>query len=177
MGLGAAEGGLDPDVSVLQPRPPGGESLASLRTWLPGHVAPKLAIEVASESNPNKDYAQAPDKYAASGTEELWIFDPLLVGPRAHGGPLRLQVWRRTEGSFVREYAGEGPAWSEALGAWAVVTEGGKLLRVAASADGSGLWPTEAEAARAASEGARAEVEALRAQLREAQAELAKRSG
>ncbi len=171
--------GVDPDVCVLSPKPPDGEELTSLRTWVPGHAAPKLAIEVVSESNVTKDYAQAPDKYAASGTEELWIFDPKLAGPRAHGGPVRLQVWRRSEGAFVREYAGEGPAWSEALGAWAVVTDGGKRLRIASAADGAGLWPTDVEAARAREEAARAreeaaraETEALRAQLRDAQERL-----
>ena len=163
--------GLDPDVSVLHPRPPDGENLASLRTWLPGHLAPKLAIEVVSESNPNKDYAQAPDKYAASGTEELWIFDPQLAGPRAQGGPVRLQIWRRAEGSFVREYAGEGPAWSSALGAWAVVTEGGRLLRIASAADGSGASPTDAEAQRKETETQRAEAEARRAEAEARRAE------
>lgn len=155
--------GVDPDVCVVTPKPPDAENLTSLRTWLPGHAPPKLAIEVVSESNAAKDYTQAPDKYAASGTEELWIFDPLLVGPRAHGGPLRLQVWRRVDGAFAREYAGEGPAWSTALGAWAVVTDEGRFLRVAANASGAGAWPTEAEN--------------LRATLREMQAQLAKGSG
>ena len=28
----------------------------------------------------------------SSGTRELWVFDPLLVGPAAHGGPMTLQV-------------------------------------------------------------------------------------
>ena len=54
----------------------------------------------------------------SSGTRELWVFDPLLVGPAAHGGPMTLQVWRRdTSGTFRRVYAGEGPARSEELGA------------------------------------------------------------
>ena len=44
----------------------------------------------------------------SSGTRELWVFDPLLVGPAAHGGPMTLQVWRRdTSGTFRRVYAGE----------------------------------------------------------------------
>ncbi len=162
--------GVDPDVCVLSPKPPDGETLTSLRTWLPGHAPPRLAIEVVSVPSATKDYAIAPDKYAASGTEELWIFDPELAGPRAYGGPVRLQVWRLTEGSFVREYAGEGPAWSSALGAWAVVTDGGKKLRVAARADGADPWPTKAEAALAREDAALARV-------RELEALLAQRSG
>jgi Uma2 family endonuclease len=168
--------GIDPDVCVLAPPPPDGENLKSLRTWLPGHAPPKLAIEVVSETNAAKDYAESPDKYAVSGTEELWIFDPELAGPRIHGGPLRLQVWRRTEGAFVREYAGEGPAWSAFLGAWAVVTEDGAKLRVAAGAAGSGPWLTEAEAERAAKEAERAAKEAALARVQELEALLAERS-
>ena len=36
--------------------------LRSVRTWLPGHGPPRLAIEVVSETNPHKDYVIAPDK-------------------------------------------------------------------------------------------------------------------
>jgi Uma2 family endonuclease len=160
--------GVDPDVCVLSPAPPwkrladGSSDLPSVRTWLPGHSAPRLAIEVVSETNAGKDYAIAPDKYAASGTEEVWIFDPHLVGPRTQGGPFRLQVWRRREGQFVREQAGDGPFYSSFLEAFAVPTEGG-MLRIAARADGTDLWLTGEEAERAAKEAERAAKEAERA--------------
>lgn len=36
-----------------------------MKTCLPGHAAPLFAIEVASTTNPNKDYAIAPEKDAA----------------------------------------------------------------------------------------------------------------
>lgn len=169
--------GVDPDVCVLEPKPPDAEHLSSVRTWLPGHVAPRLAIEVVSETNPHKDYALSPDKYAASGTEELWIFDPMLAGPRAHGGPVRLQVWRRTEGALVREYAGDGPAWSPYLRAWAVVTDDGAKLRIAASADGTGAWATETDAERAAKDAERAARLAAEARVRELEALLADKRG
>ncbi len=169
--------GVDPDVCVLSPSPSDGATLTSLRTWVPGHGPPRLAIEVVSETNATKDYALSPDKYAASGVEELWIFDPQLAGPRVHGGPVRLQVWRRTEGVFVREYAGDGPAWSTVLGAWAVVTEGWSKLRVASSADGTGVWPTEADSALAAREAEAVAKEAALARIRELEALLAKRPG
>jgi hypothetical protein len=152
--------GTDPDVCILQPRPREFEELGSLQTWLDGHVAPRLAIEVVSSSNAKKDYVEVPEKHAAAGTEELWVFDPRLLGPRAHGGPVRLQVWRRSEGAFVREYVGEGPAWSTYLRAWLVVTEGGAKLRLASRADGTGVWPTKEEAERAAKEAALAAKEA-----------------
>lgn len=161
--------GVEPDVCVLWPRPPRPESdvLARVRTWLPGHAPPRLAIEVVSDSDPRKDYAIAPDKYAASGTEELWIFDPLLAGPTAHGGPRRLQIWQRSEGGrFERTYEGEGPARSALLGAYAVVTDEGRRLRIADDPEGTALWPTEAEAERAEKEAALARVAELEARLR-----------
>ena len=143
--------GVDPDVAVLLPPPPVEEkSLTSLRTWLPGHAAPALAIEVVSESNPNKDYAVAPAKYAASGTKELWVFDPLLVGPKIFGGPFRIQVYRRDDaGTFARLYAGDGPAYSPALRAWAIPTDEGRMLRVADDESATKFWLTREEAALA----------------------------
>jgi Uma2 family endonuclease len=141
--------GVDPDVAVFDVRPP--EALPrSVCTWKEGHVAPRFALEVVSETEPRKDYSLAPDKYAASGTAELVVFDPLLSGPRSHGGPFRLQVWRRDEaGAFVRVYAGDGPTSSTTLGAHLVVSADGLSLRLADDAAGERLWPTAEEAARA----------------------------
>ena len=141
--------GVDPDVCVLSPPPPGSPDLTSLLTWQAGHAPPLLAIEVVSENNPRKDYVVAPDKYAASGTRELWIFDPLLAGPASQGGPHRLQVWSRTEGELVRVYAGPGPVWSPALGACLVPIEGGRKLRIAEDLEGTKVWMTAEEAALA----------------------------
>ena len=155
--------GVDPDIAVLAPPPPDLAELRSLRTWVDGHVAPMLAIEVVSETDPRKDYVVAPDKYAASGTKELWIFDPLLAGPAAHGGPFRLQVWTRDGGGLSRIYAGEGPVRSPALGAFLVVTDEGHRLRISDDAGAASLWPTAEEAERAAKEAERAAKEAERA--------------
>ena len=147
--------GVDPDVYVVDPAPPEGDDVTSLRLWEPGHHAPLLAIEVVSPGHPVKDYAIAPLKYAVSGTTELWIFDPLLSGPAALGGPHRLQIWARdTSGALVRTYAGDGPALSPALGGWLVTTDEGKRLRVADDRDGVSLWPTSEEAERVAKEAA-----------------------
>lgn len=168
--------GIDPDVAVLRPPPPRGDDndLKSLRTWLPGHEPPVLAIEVVSESHPYKDYVIAPDKYAASGTRELWVFDPKLVGPLSHGGPFPLQIWQRDE-SFAlhRTYAGSGPARSGVLDAFAVVVEDGQKLRIADKIDGSSLWLTPVEAERAAKEAALAATEAAYARVAELEAKLA----
>jgi len=160
--------GIDPDVALLRPPPPRGDDndLKSLRTWLPGHEPPLLAIEVVSDSHPFKDYVIAPDKYAASGTRELWVFDPKLVGPLSHGGPFPLQIWERDE-SFAlhRTYAGDGPARSGVLDAYVVVVESGQKLRIADDIDARSLWLTPLEAERAAKEAAFARVAELEAKL------------
>ena len=155
--------GVAPDIYVVEPAPPEGDDTTSLCTWKPGHVAPRVAVEVVSETTAEKDYAEGPEKYAASGTGELWVFDPLKAGPSLRGGPFVLQVWRRdTAGRFRRVYAGAGPVWSEALEGWLVVTDGGRRLRVAEDEAGRRLWPTEAEEARAEVARLRAELEGLR---------------
>jgi Uma2 family endonuclease len=142
--------GVDPDVCVLPMAPHVASSLRSVRTWLPGQAPPILAIEVVSETNPHKDYTLAPDKYAASGTGELWVFDPLLSGPAAHGGPFRIQVWhRRDDGDFVRIYAGDGPAPSPTLGAFLFSTDEGRRLRIATDETATDWWRTAEEEARA----------------------------
>jgi hypothetical protein len=156
--------GLDPDVALYEPPPPGFDELASVCTWLPGHEAPKVALEVVSAGHPYKDYVEGPERYAASGAGELWVFDPLLAGPRAGGGPHRVQVWARDgRGELVRVYAGPGPVRSPYLGAWLVVTEGGKRLRLSDDRAGRRLWPTGEEAALAAKEAERAAKEIERA--------------
>lgn len=165
--------GVDPDVCVIEPRTPEGEELTSLCTWLRGHRPPLLAVEVVSPSNAKKDYTLALDKYAASGVEEVWVFDAKRSGPCAHGGPFLLQVWRRDErGNFSRTYAGDGPAETAALRAWLVVTDEGRL-RVSTDPDGADLWPTGTEAERAAREAERAAREAERAAKEAALARVA----
>lgn len=168
--------GVDPDVCVLSPVPPDVEDLRSVRTWLPEHSAPVLAVEVVSETNPHKDYTLAPDKYAASAVGELWIFDPLRCGPRSHGGPFRIQVWSRApDGTFARTYAGEGPAFSPALGAWLVASDEGRKLRIASDEAATEFWSTAEEAERAAKEAERAAKEAALARVAELEAELARK--
>lgn len=142
--------GVDPDVALIEPAPPEAAKLKSLRTWEPGHVPPRFAVEIVSASNPTKDYDDAPAKYAALGTRELVVFDPELIGPHSGGGPHLLQVWRRDDaGAMVRVHAGTGPARTEELAAWLVPTTDGHL-RIADDEQGSQPWVTEAETEAAA---------------------------
>lgn len=167
--------GVDPDVAVFAPAPPReGNDLRSVRTWRPGHSPPVLAIEVVSNTDPRKDYVTAPDKYAASGTRELWVFDPFLAGPSSHGGPWLLQVWQRDDhGRFVRPYAGDGPAYSELLGAHLVVVGDPRALRIAGDPDGAQRWPTAEEATQLAMEAERDAKERALARVAELEARLA----
>jgi Uma2 family endonuclease len=165
--------GVDPDVCLVEPAPPE-PKLQSLLTWAPGHHAPRVAIEVVSRKTAKKDYTDGPQKYAASGTRELWVFDPERRGRGWTGGPWTLQVWRRSpEGSFRQVFKGNAPAYSEELGVWLVVTDGGTRLRIADDAAGERLWLTgeESERARAESERARAESERARAESERARAD------
>lgn len=158
--------GLDPDIALFQPAPPGAAELKSVRTWLEGHAPPVVAVEVVSNANPRKDYTIAPDKYAASGAGELLIFDPLLCGPKTHGGPFLLQLWQRNaRGELVRTYTGEGPVRSPHFGAYFIVSHDRRSLRLSEDAQGNVLWPTEAEAIRAENEAARARIAELEEQL------------
>lgn len=169
--------GTDPDVAVYVPPPPGAEMLKSIRTWEPGFAAPQLAIEVVSEADPRKDYEIALEKYAVCDVDEVWIFDPLLVGPKKRGGPYRLQLWLRNEkGELTRTHAGPGPAFSPFLKAWIVPTEEGRRLRIADDEAAASVWLTAAEEASRAREAERAAKDAALARVAELEALLAKRS-
>ena len=145
--------GVDPDVYLVEPAL--APDTTSLRVWEAGRQPPRLAVEIVSQSTADVDYLDKPERYAASGTRELWIFDPQGFGPSvaALGGPYRLQVWRRVaKDKFKRIFAGEGPGYSRELGAWIVVTSEGRELRLADDRAGTRLWPTAAEAERRARE-------------------------
>lgn len=158
--------GADPDIYLVEPPPPEGDDVESLRLWCTGHFPPTLAIEVVSSSNAKKDYSVSPEKHAACGTKELWVFDPKLAGPRVYGGPVRLQIWTRDEdGVLERTYKGEGPAFSSVLGAYVFVVHEGRGLRIASDEEGTDWWMTEVEAERAAKEAALARIRELEAAL------------
>ncbi len=156
--------GVDPDVVLIEPAPP--EGMSTLRVWQPGHLPPRVAIEVVSEHNAEKDYVEGPPRIACLRGEELWIFDPELYGPisEEHGGPFVLQIWRRRDAEegvdMERVYAGDAPAFSPALQAWLVTTGNGECLRIADDEQGTRLWLTEAEAELAARKAAEAKAKA-----------------
>ena len=79
------------------------DDLSSLCLCKQGHQAPRLCVEVVSHSHPYQDYTAIQERYAALGTLELLVLDPWLHGPRALGGPMPLQLWRRdATGLFER---------------------------------------------------------------------------
>jgi len=164
--------GVDPDVALIEPAPPEAE-LASLLTWTPGHVPPRFAVEVVSLNNSEKDYDEAPLKYARLGTRELVVFDPALLGPASRGGPHVLQIWQLDEQvtTMSRVYAGPGPARSAELGAWLLATPEHRL-RIADDPDGHALWQTGEEEEAA---GRRKEAAARRAEASARRAEAAAR--
>jgi Uma2 family endonuclease len=150
--------GFDPDLCVIDPAPPD-EPLTSLRLWLPAHPAPRLAVEVVSPGHPYKDYVDTPERAAACGVAELWVYDPLLAGPRAHGGPHVLQVFRRGESdAFERIHSGPGPAHSPELQAWlhpnASAAPERARRELSTDREGRQRWLTELEAERAARDAA-----------------------
>jgi len=170
--------GLDPDVSLVEPPPPEGEKVASLLLWHTGHFAPQLAVELVSPNHPFKDYVTAPQKYAASGTFELWILDPELKGPTRGGGPYPIQVWRRTTPqTFDRVYAGEGPAWSEAVEGWIQFLPQREEYELSTDKAGLERWLKAETAERAAREAAERKAEAAERKAEAAQraAEAAQR--
>lgn len=165
--------GMAPDIYVVEPSPPEDDELSSLRLWEKGHHALLLAIEIVSANRPEKDYVSAPERNAAGGTHELWIFDPKLSGSKSYGGPMRLQIWRRGEDDrFVRIYAGDGPAYSPLLNAWLFVVNEGRFLRIADDREGNIWWMTGEEAERAAKEAERSEKLAALKRIAELEAAL-----
>jgi len=158
--------GVDPDLLWVEPALPGGAR--SVLTWEKGCGVLRIAVEVVGRETAHKDYNHGPAKYAASGTRELWVFDPDGYGRTDGGeGPWVLQVWRKTRSGFRRVYAGDGPVRSTELDAWLVVV--GDLLRVADDREGTKLWPTTAEER----DRALARAEAAEARIRELEAKLA----
>ena len=158
--------GIDPDVCVLDPPPPGIADESSLRLWCTDHRAPTVCFEIVSPNHPHKDYRDVHERYAALGAAELVVFDPLLAGPPSLGGPISIQLWRRDDmGGFVRVYAGRGPVYCEGLDAFLGARD--RHLMVSTDARGEREWLPSVESAereRAEKERERAERERERAE-------------
>jgi hypothetical protein len=166
--------GFNPDVCLVEPAPPGAAELESLRLW--EHAPPRLAFEAVSPNHPYKDYAIIPEKCAVTGVTELVVFDPLLAGPRAQGGPWLLQVWQRdSDGGFERIHAGDTSARSAVLGAWLIPDRAARRLRIAGRPDGGEPWLTPEELARASERQAREQQARALARVAELESELRRR--
>ncbi|MBX3274700.1 MAG: Uma2 family endonuclease [Sandaracinaceae bacterium] len=153
---------VSPDVYVLD-EPPAPPWPGMWETWRPGHRPPRFALELVSEDW-KKDYEEAPRKYALLGARELLVYDPQAARGVAPAPRVPMTVYRReADGSFVRTYAGAGPARLESVDAWAVACPAGGVgwLRVARDPGGARLVPTAEE--RAEAESRRAEAESKRA--------------
>ena len=153
---------LAPDVYVL----PGVDRSIAIpcwKTWETG-IVPSFALEIAG-NDIAKDYEHGPADYADLGVTELVVFDPHATATSKTR--LRWQVFRRVgKRGLVRVDVSQGDrVKSKVLKAWllAVGTGDAVRLRIAEGEHGEALFPTEAEAERAAKEAERAAKEAERA--------------
>jgi Uma2 family endonuclease len=156
---------IAPDVYVL-PGVRAGTDVPSWKVWETG-VVPSFAVEVVSRDW-EKDYVEAPTRYAELGVPEVLVFDPHAA---AHAERVRFQLFRRVAGRPLSriEMTQEDRVRSLALGAWvrAIGTGVDTRLRLATDPRGDELFPTGEEAERAAKDAALEEVERLRLRLAE----------
>jgi Putative restriction endonuclease len=162
-----------PDVYVL-PGVPREARVPCVKVWEAGLV-PSFALEIVSPSSVEKDYREAPERYAELGVAELVVFDP---DHRKGRDRVRLQVWRRVRGKFVQVAAtNEDRVRSRVLGCWVRAVGKGEhvRLRLGTGERGEALVPTEGEEerGRAEREHERAEKERAGAEKERARAEEA----
>jgi Uma2 family endonuclease len=150
-----------PDVYVL----PGVTPEARVRTWKVWQkgIVPSFALEVVSD-DASKDVEESPRRYDALGVPEVIVFDPDWA-TRPDGVRFRVLRRVRARGLVVVEATNTDRVRSSALDCWIrAVDEGPSTrLRIGLGPKGDELFPTEAEAARAAAETARAAAETARA--------------
>ncbi|MGK4000389.1 Uma2 family endonuclease [Sorangium sp. So ce1024] len=151
-----------PDVYVLPGVAPG-RRVRSWKVWETG-MAPSFALEVASSDDPYKEYADVLERYRELGVKELVIFDPDW-----ERGPDRVRWLRyrklKTRGFVQVETTNADRIYARVLGCWLRAIGAGEetRLRLATGPEGEALFPTAAEAERAASEMERAASEMERA--------------
>jgi hypothetical protein len=165
-----------PDVYVVPGVRPG-KRVKSWKTWITGHV-PSFALEVVTSVDAEKDYREAPQRYAELGVGELIVFD---ADYEKSEDRVRWQRYRtlKKRGFVPVEVSNADRIRSRALGCFLrVVGEGEDArLRLGTGPAGDELFPTEAEAERLAKEAERAAKEEALRQVEELKALLAKRSG
>ena len=139
---------VSPDVFVLPGVAPDTD-VPSWKTWDKG-IVPSFALEMVSKDW-EKDYAEAPQRYAAAGVSELIVFDP---DPLRHPEGIAWQVFRRVrDRSLTRIEVSQGDrVRSKALGCFlrAVGQNESLRLRLGTGPRGDDLFPTGEEAERAA---------------------------
>ncbi|MBX3208295.1 MAG: Uma2 family endonuclease [Labilithrix sp.] len=157
-----------PDIYVL----PGVDQDIAIRSWKTWetNIVPSFVLELASDDI-DKDYEDSPVLYDTLGIDELVIFDP-HARPGSRSRRVRWQVYRRIRGrGFVRVAVSQSDrVRSKVLRAWLRAVGDGDAMRVrlGIGPDGDELYPTEAEAERAARERERAEERAAAEQERAA---------
>jgi hypothetical protein len=151
--------GVRPDLYLLPCRP----SLDTFSAWpafQPGVPAPIFALEIVSETNWDKDYVSAPQRYALLGVDELVLFDPMVIdGTSPASEPVILQLYRRSlRGTMVRVSSGAGPLFLRSVEAWLHVE--GDELKLCRDQAGRDLVMTYEQAERWWKERAEAEAQA-----------------
>lgn len=137
---------VSPDVYVIDDPPPP-PLPASWQTWLPGHSAPRFAVEVVSEDW-QKDYDAVPSKYDALGCRELVIFDPdALLGTTTIATRVPLQHFSRTADGWRCVARGASAVWCDTIEASVVAVRVGACarLRLGRDREGRDLVPTATE--------------------------------
>lgn len=155
-----------PDVMLRLGEPD--ELFDSWKTWEWG--APHLAIEIVSESDHDRGpWQEKLERYRRMGVQELVRFD-------ADDPATPLRIWDRAEFELVeRDRTLSDFMRCRTLDAYFCVQQDeklGSMLRLARDAEGRDLFPTPAEARRAADEARHA----AEARVRELEAELARRA-
>ncbi|MCS6901905.1 MAG: Uma2 family endonuclease [Polyangiaceae bacterium] len=120
--------GVRPDGYIL-PGTPQERNFERWPAYDPSVPAPIFAFELVSESNWEKDYLDAPEKYTALGVNELMVVDPLAAEGKSPANPAyAFQLYRKGKGGRLeRVYAGPGPVFSEETGVWWRL-EGGSVV-------------------------------------------------
>jgi Putative restriction endonuclease len=165
-----------PDLYVLPGVAPG-RRFKSWKTWKTG-VVPSLAVEVITSDDVEKDYREAPERYAELGIDELVVFDPDFEQSDERRRWQRFRKLKKR--GFVRvESTNADRIRVRTLGCFLrVVGEGDAArVRLGTGPTGDTLVLTEAEAERAAKEEERAAKEDALRQVAELQALLARREG
>ena len=146
---------LAPDVYVL----PGIDPNIAIRSWKIWEtgVRPSFALELVGDDI-TKDYEHGPALYDVLGVEELLVFDPHASATSRRR--IRFQLFRRLpKRGLVQVEATQGDrVYAKTLGAFIRATgrDDGVRLRLGLGKTGDVLYPTEAEAERAAKEAERA---------------------